>query len=196
MIRKVILLCFCFLLLINCESNKNIPIVQKLDSNWSFKQDSDTIWRSAEIPGNVHTDLMKHDLIPDPFILNNENIVQWVSDQSWIYETQFSIDEETLTKKNHQLNFEGLDSYTHIYLNDSLILKSNNAFRTFKVDIKGLLKKDNTLIKKVLSENKNEILTVFPNVWFKMINLSSKKSKIINFANFVHNKNEVIKKEI
>lgn len=145
MIRKVILLCFCFLLLINCESNKNTPIVQKLDSNWSFKQDSDTIWRSAEIPGNVHTDLMKHDLIPDPFILNNEDIVQWVSDQSWIYETQFSIDEETLLKKNHQLNFEGLDSYTHIYLNDSLILKSNNAFRTFKVDIKGLLKKDNTL---------------------------------------------------
>lgn len=128
----------------NCESKRNTPIVKKLNSNWKFKQDHpDTIWRSADVPGNVHTDLMSHDLIPDPFILNNEEKVQWVSDQSWIYQSKFSVSLETLSKKNHELSFDGLDSYANIYLNDSLILQSNNAFRTYEIDVKDILKEEN-----------------------------------------------------
>ena len=47
-----------------------------------------------------------------------------------------------------------------------------------------------------MNENQNQILTVKPKVWVKIVNLSSKQSKIINFANLNHDNNEVIKKEI
>ena len=61
------------------------------------------------------------------------------------------VDEETLQKKHLELNFEGLDTYASVYLNDSLILKSNNAFRTFEVDVKSMLKASNEL--KILFES-------------------------------------------
>ena len=57
------------------------------------------------------------------------------------------------------------------------------------------LKKDKKVFRINLNEDQNEILTVKPKVWVKMVNLSLKESKIINFANLVHNKNEIIKKE-
>ncbi len=57
------------------------------------------------------------------------------------------------------------------------------------------LKRDKKVFRINLNENQNEILTIKPKVWVKMVNLSLKESKIINFANLVHNKNEIIKKE-
>ena len=57
-------------------------------------------------------------------------------------------------------------------------------------------KKNNKLMKKTLSENKNEFLTIKPKVWIKMVNLIGEKSKIINFANLKYSQNEIIKKEI
>ena len=58
------------------------------------------------------------------------------------------------------------------------------------------LKKDNKVFSVNMNENQNQILTVKPKVWVKIVNLSSKQSKIINFANLNHDDNEVIKKEI
>lgn len=40
---------------------------------------------------------------------------------------------------------EGLDTYANVYLNGNLILEANNAFRTWKVDVKKYLKKSNSL---------------------------------------------------
>ena len=57
------------------------------------------------------------------------------------------------------------------------------------------LKRDKKVFRINLNEDQNEILTIKPKVWVKMVNLSLKESKIINFANLVHNKNEIIKKE-
>ena len=57
------------------------------------------------------------------------------------------------------------------------------------------LKKDKKVFRINLNEDQNEVLTIKPKVWVKMVNLSLKESKIINFANLVHDKNEIIKKE-
>tara|TARA_B110000977_G_C11074353_1_gene490633 strand:- start:1204 stop:1620 length:417 start_codon:yes stop_codon:yes gene_type:complete len=65
-----------------------------------------------------------------------------------------------------------------------------------KGKVRFFLKKNNELVKKTLSENKNDILTIKPKVWVKIVNLAGEKSKIINFANLKHNQNEIIKKEI
>ena len=57
------------------------------------------------------------------------------------------------------------------------------------------LKRDKKVFRINLNEDQNEVLTIKPKVWVKMVNLSLKESKIINFANLVHDKNEIIKKE-
>jgi beta-mannosidase len=128
-----------------------VPITIRIDNNWQFKKVSDSIWRSATVPGNVFTDLMEIKLIDDPLIDDNEKDVQWVSETDWEYKTSFSLEVETLNQKNIELNFEGLDTYASIYLNDSLILKANNAFREWQVDVKSIVKPKNEL--RIVFEN-------------------------------------------
>lgn len=134
------------LLILGCDQPNNDALTsQNINENWQFKQTTDSIWLPAIVPGNVFSDLLSHELIPNPFVGNNENEVQWVSKKSWVYQTHFSVDENTLQKGNHSLHFEGLDTYASVFLNDSLILKANNAFRKWNVDIKSLLNDENTL---------------------------------------------------
>lgn len=45
-----------------------------------------------------------------------------------------------------------------------------------------------------LNEKSNKIITIKPMRWIKFKNLYHKESKIINFANLLHNKKEQIKK--
>jgi beta-mannosidase len=145
MIKKLLLFCFTIGLFSACNLDEDIPDTQVLDSNWSFKSQHETEWKSATVPGNIFTDLLDHQLIEDPFILNNEEQVQWVSDSSWVYQSSFFVDEKTLQRKHHQMIFEGLDTYAKVYLNDSLILRANNAFRTYPVEVQSILKSVNQL---------------------------------------------------
>ena len=56
--------------------------------NWQFEYDGE--WLDAAVPGCIHTDLMAHDIIPDPFYGTNEDSVQWVDERSWHYRTTLS----------------------------------------------------------------------------------------------------------
>ena len=117
-----------------------------LNKNWSFKEVSSKKWLTATIPGCVHTDLMNNKIIDDPFYRLNESKVQWVDKKDWIYRTNFQLSQEVFQKEHQELCFEGLDTYAQVFLNDSLILKSNNMHRTYNVDVKKhLLRGDNVL---------------------------------------------------
>lgn len=128
-----------------CQTKHDVPQTIELHNNWEFKKVTDSNWNPATVPGNVHSDLLENNLIENPFIGDNEHNLQWISETDWEYKTTFSIDKKTLLKKHIVLNFEGLDTYASVFLNDSLILKTNNAFREFQVDVKPLLKPENTL---------------------------------------------------
>ncbi len=128
-----------------CQPKHDVPISMNLHSNWQFKAINDSVWQPAAVPGNVHSDLLNTTLIEHPFISNNEDRLQWISETDWEYKTTFSVDKKTLQKKHIVLNFEGLDTYASVFLNDSLILKTANAFRKFSVDVKSVLKPQNNL---------------------------------------------------
>lgn len=145
-----ILIILLVLTVLGCKE-EGLPKSIELNTNWTFKNIKDTTWYAAKVPGQVHTDLLKNNLIEDPFVRNNELSLQWISETDWEYKTNFSVDKETLSKKHLELNFEGLDTYANVYLNDSLILKSNNAFRQFTVDVKSNLKQENEL--RIVFEN-------------------------------------------
>ncbi len=129
--------------LIGCGDSRNSEIL--LHSNWKFSEAKTGQWRAATIPGTVQTDLLNLGAIPDPFKGNNEDSIQWVSEKDWTYRTTFSVASEVLQKKKHFLAFQGLDTYATVFLNDSLILTANNAFRSWEIDVTNLLQKENRL---------------------------------------------------
>ena len=143
MIRKLYFLLL--ILIIGCQTKNDIPIKISLNNNWQFKGIDTLDWKSASVPGNIFTDLLDHKIIEDPFVKNNEEKVQWVSKKNWKYKTNFSLSEEILNKKNIELNFDGLDTYASIFLNDSLIGQTENAFRKYTFKIDDLAKKENEL---------------------------------------------------
>src|SRR5690606_9322302 len=67
----------------------------------------------------------------------------------------FSLSEETLKRTKHFLNFEGLDTYAEVFLNDTLLFSANNAFRNWEVDVSDNLKAENELL--VIFKNADSI---------------------------------------
>lgn len=116
--------------------------------HWVFKKVGDSKWLRAKVPGTVHTDLLANKIIPDPFVGDNEKQLQWVENEDWQYQTVFTVSQTELNKANCILQFDGLDTFAEVTLNGNKILSANNMFRTWKVDVKKLLK---------LGENKLEI---------------------------------------
>lgn len=117
---------------------------------WQFRQGDKNEWFSATVPGCVHTDLLKNNLIDDPFFGTNEAKCQWIELKDWEYRTEFEINEEALLEEEIELVFEGLDTYATVLLNGKTLRTSDNMFRTWRIPIK-----------KEIEPGKNDLTVVF-----------------------------------
>lgn len=117
------------------------PQVCTLHTNWTFCQVGDTLWSDAKVPGTVHQDLLNHNRIPNPFYGMNEEAVQWVENEDWMYRTSFVVNEQQLSRDAAVLEMDGLDTYADVFLNGALILRSDNMFVGHKVQVKPVLRK-------------------------------------------------------
>jgi beta-mannosidase len=115
-----------------------------LDKGWKFKNASEeesSFLPVAQFPTNIHLDLLKHGKIPDPFLDTNEAAVQWVGEEVWEYQTEFPAPQD----EKAELVFEGLDTHATICLNGQEVLKTDNMFIHYRLDVTGRLKESNTL---------------------------------------------------
>ncbi len=128
------------ILLFTCFSYVNAQTEQIINQNWQFHQIGKPNWFAAKVPGCVHTDLMDNKLIPDPYYRDNEKLVQWIENEDWEYSASFEVEQGLYSKQNLTLCFKGLDTYADVYLNDSLILKTDNMYRSWTVPCKKLIK--------------------------------------------------------
>ena len=134
-----------------CENTaREVPAVSEtaISKGWEYRKGGGQqwAWSAANIPGSIHTDLLKGQKIEDPFFRMNEKAQQWIGESDWEYKTTFMVDEPTFQKEHLQLVFEGLDTYADVYLNDEKILAADNMFRTWEIDVKKQIKQgQNTL---------------------------------------------------
>lgn len=109
-------------------------------ADWSFFEPDSRRWLSAVVPGCIHTDLRRHDLIPDPFYGTNELALQWIEEKAWEYRAEFTVSEELLREEHVELIFEGLDTVATVRLNGREILRAEDMFHSHRLPAKGLLK--------------------------------------------------------
>ena len=140
MIKKIIggLLCCCS---VAYGQKAQEPTTIRLNDGWSFAQVGTEKWLPATVPGTVHQDLIRHQLLPDPFYGLNEAKIQWVENEDWEYKTSFTLNEEQLNREGALLTFDGLDTYADVYLNGTLLLKADNMFVGYSIPIKSVLRK-------------------------------------------------------
>jgi len=133
-----------------------------LESGWEFHEYNGSKpelaeWRSATVPGLIHTDLLAHKLIPDPFYRDNESKVQWVSEAEWEYHRTITADQSLLKHKHIDLVFEGLNTLADVSVNGKQILHADNMFREWRVDIKSYLKQGTNTLSIVFHRIKPEL---------------------------------------
>jgi beta-mannosidase len=110
----------------------------------------------AAVPGSVHQDLMAADLIPDPYLDRNEELLAWVGRVDWSYQTTFDwpvgdhirrSDDSFHVRRSDDgggrqvdLVAEGLDTVAQIRLNDEELASTRNMHRTYRIPVAHLLR--------------------------------------------------------
>jgi len=90
---------------------------------------------AAQVPGEIHLDLMRAGIIDDPRIGTNALRARWVEEQYWIYRRVFYAPDEAVSAPAAWLVFEGLDLDADIYLNGELVGSHHNAFCPCRLNV-------------------------------------------------------------
>lgn len=110
-----------------------------LNGNWTFHEVGRGKWYPAKVPGSNCLDLLANNLIQHPYYACNEELVQWIGERDWEYAREFTLSAEMLKKPIIMLEAEKLDTIADIYINDRLVARTENAFLSYKIDIKNFV---------------------------------------------------------
>ena len=91
----------------------------------------------ATVPGCVHTDLLDNGIIKDIYYRDNSKDIQWIENCDFSYEKIFCIDE---ILPNAYLEFDGLDTYAEVFLNDTHLGSADDMFTPYAFCVDGILK--------------------------------------------------------
>lgn len=90
--------------------------------------------------GSVQEALIQQGDLPDPFYGENESKFNWIEKHDWEFNSDFQLSEAQLAFDFLEIDFPSIDTYAAIYLNDSLIARTANAFHAHRIEIKPIAK--------------------------------------------------------
>lgn len=101
---------------------------------------------SVDVPGDVHTALIRAGILPDPYYDENPEACGWVEDYEWWYRTRFTVPAD-MQGERFDLVFEGLDTIADVYLNGEKVGSAQNMFTPYRFDVTEHLRRgaENTL---------------------------------------------------
>lgn len=113
-----------------------MKILQSIN-NFSLAYENRTL--ACTPPCSLYSVLLENKLIDDPYYRDNEYEIKKLSDNDYTFTSIFSVNEEMLNKVVTELVFYGLDTLCDVYLNGSLLGKTDNMHRTWRFDVKDKL---------------------------------------------------------
>uniref|UniRef100_A0A674BVA1 beta-mannosidase n=1 Tax=Salmo trutta TaxID=8032 RepID=A0A674BVA1_SALTR len=100
-----------------------------LNRKWTIQNSNGSLSLPADVPGCVHSALLKQGFIKDLYFRFNDVAYRWIALDNWTYTTTFSASTEA--KQRVQLVFEGVDTVASISLNGVVVGKTDNMFRRY-----------------------------------------------------------------
>ncbi|WP_199424012.1 glycoside hydrolase family 2 protein [Actinotalea solisilvae] len=92
----------------------------------------------ATVPGSAHTDLLAAGLIPDPYLDRNEEALVWAHRTHWRWTTAFAA-RAAADGERVDLVLQGLDTVATVDLNGTVVARTANMHRSYRVDVRDLL---------------------------------------------------------
>ncbi|MDI4648252.1 beta-mannosidase [Cohnella hashimotonis] len=106
----------------------------------------DTEWLAAAVPGDVHSTLLAHGRIEDPFFSTNDQTCLWIERKTWVYRTVFDRPNDVETA-SLMLELDGLDTLAEVFVNGESVAVAGNMFLPVEAELAGKLKeKGNVLV--------------------------------------------------
>ena len=109
---------------------------------WEWSEAVETrLWRPCVcFPTVIHEELLAIKAISYPAIGTNELDVQWVGERDWTFRTEFQSPTDVRSFPSIYLFFGGLDTVATVTLNGKVILRADNMFTPYTVDVSLSLK--------------------------------------------------------
>lgn len=107
-------------------------------SDWTLSNPDLNISVPAMLPSQAHLDLYNAQVIGNPYYGLNDFNLRWVAETNWTY-TSAPIAGLNDTAASTWLLFNGLDTFTSIYVCDQYIASTNNQFRQYFFDVSSVL---------------------------------------------------------
>lgn len=111
-----------------------------LNGRWFFRMIGNDKVYEGNVPGDVFTDLQANNIIDNPLIGLNEELVQWVGRSDWEYFREFHLPQEVFDWQFIELNCFMLDTLADVYVNDLPIASVKNINRRYAWNIKDAVK--------------------------------------------------------
>ncbi|MCQ3035900.1 MAG: hypothetical protein MJ248_06800, partial [Bacilli bacterium] len=113
-------------------------------SNWTIEYKGKKI--PAKVPGDITIDFLHANLIANPYFALNYQECAWIGRTDFTYEYELEVSEEMLKEESIELVFKGIDLFSDIYVNGTLLGHTKNMFLLYKYQIKEYLKVGKNLI--------------------------------------------------
>lgn len=114
-----------------------------LSGNWSVKNEQKQI--VGVVPGDLTNDFYKAGIITNPYYDEDYKNAEWIVKSDWTYEKKFNVNLCDLSD-NAFIVFEGIDTFSDIYLNGVYLGSTCNMHKGYSFEVKDKLKNgENTL---------------------------------------------------
>ena len=117
-----------------------------LSQNWTLIHIKKGLKLLTEVPGSVYETLIENNIIEDPFYGLNEHKMGWIYESDWEYHLSFDLDDTFLEHKEISLRFNGIDTFSEIWLNEEFLGSTDNMYVYYEFEVSSKLKlKENSL---------------------------------------------------
>ncbi|MCW8329219.1 glycoside hydrolase family 2 protein [Photobacterium sp. SDRW27] len=128
-----------------------------LDGEWQLSSPQHPhISIPCQLPGDIHSALLRAEKLPHPYLGCNETEVQWVGESDWRLTRTLYLDNDTLSAQAVDLCLGFVDTMAAIRINGKNVLQCTNMFRQYRQDIRPFLKSGENQIEIELFRNDQE----------------------------------------
>jgi beta-mannosidase len=115
--------------------------------------DIDGEWLNATVPGAVQYDLVSQKKLENPYASTKAAFASaWAAKSDWLYKMEFDTPPGAAAMRTILLRFNGVDTYSEVWLNGTLVGETANAYRIYDFPVKPSLlsaRGKNTLLLRV-----------------------------------------------
>lgn len=121
----------------------NIPKIgnvstSDLTSGWRVCRADGAHDVAINVPGDVHSSLLRAGVIADPYWRDTEVSLDWIHEAEWIATTEFAFNGDPMLE--HTITFDSIDCHADVLLNAEVIGTCDNQFLRWDFPTSGVLK--------------------------------------------------------